>query len=152
MSGLEYYRRIQGMSLHMLAAASGVAAITISKMEHDVDSVTAKTAQKLSVALGVSVDQLLESHMEEETEYFTKQASFRSGSGNPNNCLERYRLEKHLPYKTLAERCGNTTTEAGRIACHRETPLSEHIQAVAAYEGMTAAEFMKKYGGNDGRI
>lgn len=147
MTGLEYHRRIQGVSISALSVSSGISKITIMKMERDPENVTRDTAIKIADALGVSVDQLLEIHAEEETVHFSLRTSVQSATSNPDNCLERYRREKHITFQTLAKRCGNTTKEAGRIACRRDSPLLKHIQAVADFEGISVEEFNKKYGG-----
>lgn len=152
MNGVEYYRRVRGMSISELADISGISEVTISKMEHKAESVTMKTAFRIATALSVTIDQLLELHEEEETWYYSMRANFKSVTTNPNNCLERYRTKKHITFQTLATRIGNSTREAGRLACRREMPLLKHVQAVADYEGISVDEFMGKYGGSeDGR-
>ena len=71
--------------------------------------------------------------------------STESKTENPNNCLSQYRKTKNLTFEELAMRLGNSTREAGRIACARSVPLDKDIQKLATFEGISVEDFRKLY-------
>ena len=149
MYGVEYYRKMQNMTVAQLAEQTGVGASLITKMARCPYEVTARTALRVADALNITLDQLVEERFDRDSVSLPKKAGAKSNTANPENILEKYRQEKGISFHELALRIGNTTREAGRKACARDKALGKHIRVVAANEGLTVEEFLIRFGGTE---
>ena len=148
-TGINYWRRRRGLSVQALAKMTG---IHVSKIR-DLEQGRAKHQpslndyNRLAKALGVTIDDLIETHRESELEGRGNFSSYNSRTDDLNNCVAVYRRQKGLTYVQLAARWGAASLECGRKACSRAKPSPKHVKALAKYEGITEEEFCRKYSG-----
>lgn len=144
MNGIEYYRRRSEMTKAELAAKSGLATPIVQKLTTGLRGNTAiYVYQALATALGVTLDDLL---AEDYPNTLSARTLPLSRTENPDNCITNYRKSHKLSFSALAKRLGATSRECGRQACARATPLAEHIDRLAAYEGVSVKVFLARYG------
>lgn len=147
MNGIRYYRIEKGMTQHELAALAGVSIATIVSMEqmerpHGIYTYNYK---KVRDVLGIPLDELIRNDFPDREDAGYASVPYASRTENPNNCISEYRREKKLSFQKLAERLGATSRECGRKACVPDIPLEKHIQTLAAYEGISVEEFIRRY-------
>lgn len=147
MNGIRYHRIQNGASQMTLADRVGVGYWTIRKYESPDYSGNGSTDVYVRIgdALGVTLDELLSDNYPEIPDPFAGHGMRRSSTAVSENPLTVYRNVYSLTFSELAVRLGNSTKESGRQACATSVPLEKHINALAAYEGITPEEFLTKY-------
>lgn len=144
---MEYYTRKSRMNRNKLAALAGISPATFHAM------CTGKGTMKRSVVLyervaevfGVEISQLLQTYDVSELGAHDR-IIYPSRTENLNNCVAVYRRRHGLTLAQLGQRLGGKTRECARQACASDRPPRKHIQALAAYEGVTPEAFCRKYG------
>lgn len=145
MYGLKYHRMKQWLSQKELAKLSGCSLQTITRLEQDMPSSTwCRIIDDCAKALGVSMDEIVREYPDDILSD-GDHPSTESRTENPHNCLSQYRRAKNLTFEELAIRLGNSTREAGRIACARSVPLDKDIQKLAAYERISVEDFRRLF-------
>ena len=146
MYGFEYHRDKRHLTQVELAKQAGLALVTIVKLEREIpESTPSGTIFALASALQISMAETIRIYPNNALALGDHPVVF-STSGHAGNYLNRYREEKNLTFKELAELIGNSSREAGRIACARPAPLTKHVKALATHEGISVDEFEAQYG------
>ena len=145
MYGLQYHRMKKWLSKKELAKLAGCSAQTITRLEKDMPlSTWCGIIDDCAKALGVSMDEIVREYPNRILSA-GDHPSTESRTENPHNCLSQYRKTKNLTFEELAIRLGNSTREAGRIACVRSVPLDKDIQKLATFEGISVEDFRRLY-------
>ena len=144
-NGVEFYRKKKRISKAALSRASGLSVECIRWCEDlsSLDNCCMETVLSLSTALGVSIDQLLEIHSEEELTRADK--NFRPIKEHIlTNPVAVYRLKENLTIDELAQRLG-TSPWGANLICRRPTPNDKYIRRLAEAEGLSAERFLALY-------
>lgn len=153
MVGLEYFRIKSGLSCQELAQLAGVSSTRVSSYVNYARKGCGPRGRShvwlaFSNALSVPVDDLLKTTYPELIDR-TNRLKFRDAkTANSANPITQYKLRHCLSLPELAARLGKTSRECARLACAADTPSDKHIQALAAYEGISVYEFLKTYAMN----
>ena len=146
-SGIVYFRRKRRMSRKQLAQQSDVQEPTIKRMETDRSfHHPSHMYMRLAACLGITVDDLIAMYpvsMLEDGDQYIKSES----SSHQDNCIARYRIIHNLRFWQLADRLGLADKESARIVCKRASALEKHVETLAKYHGISAAEFHRRYDG-----
>jgi len=147
-SGLVFYRCKRRMSRKQLAQQSDVQEATIKRMETDRSfHHPSHMYMRLASCLGITVDDLIAMYpvsMLEDGDQYIKSES----SSHQDNCIARYRIIHNLRFRQLADRLELGDKESARIVCKRASALEKHVETLARYHGITAAEFHRRYDGS----
>ena len=142
-TGLEYYRRENRLRQKDIASITGVNISVIRRMlsGENMENMYLGKIVKLSDALSISVDDLLAFRDDSTLDGST---FIPAKEDPPMNCIEVYRRTKSLTLKVLAERLG-LSKQAVSMLCKMRIPTEKHIKSLAAYEGISTAEFIWRY-------
>lgn len=145
-TGVKYHRSKARMSRRELAELAGVTTSILQKMDlcHEVTNITLTFYMRVAEALRVPVEELLKLHDDSELEDGDRTA-YPSRTENLQNPVAIYRKHYGLTLAQLGDRLGDKSKEWARQVCADETPQQSPIQALAAYEGITPAEFLLLY-------
>lgn len=146
MNAIRYYRLKHQLTQEGLAKKVGVSKGTISKYERAARPSGGRgyNYNAISRFFGVPMNELLES--KEDTTHRNQVQTIReSRTENMKNCITVYRHAHGLTFKALASLLDRTSRECARQACERDVPVKEHINTLAAHEGISVEEFIAKY-------
>ena len=150
MYGIEYHRMKQRLTKKEFAERAGCSLQTLARLEQEMPpSASCRIIDNCAKALGVSMEEIVREYPDDILAA-GDHPSTESKTENPNNCLSQYRRAKNLTFEELAMRLGNSTREAGRIACARSVPLDKDMQKLASFEGMSMEAFQELYGLKEG--
>lgn len=146
MNAIRYYRLKHQLTQEGLAKKVGVSKGTISKYERAARPSGGRgyNYNAISRFFGVPMNELLESK-EDNTHLNQVQTLRESRTENMKNCITVYRHAHGLTFKALASLLDRTSRECARQACEREVPVKEHIESLAAHEGISVEEFIAKF-------
>ena len=144
-SGTEYYLRLRRMTQEQLASQAGISKGFLAKILQctDYSNIRISGLVRISDALGVPVDDLLE--MKDEGELDGGHYLPPSRSDNPHNSVAVYRLAKGITYETLGVRLGGLTRQGAQKICKYDHPSAKHISRLASYEHMSPEAFRSLY-------
>ena len=148
MTGLAYHRISQDLSCRELAKKVDCPEGSVRFYEkHLIPQRKGRSSLYIafSDALGVPIQELLRTDMPQLVDRKSGLIVRPGRTANPGNPIAVYRSRHRLTFKEIAVLLGNTTREAGRLACARAEALEEHIVKIAAHEKLTPKEFTKKY-------
>lgn len=149
MNAIRYYRLKHQLTQEGLAKKVGVSKGTISKYERAARPSGGRghNYNAISRFFRVPMNELLES--KEDTTHRNQVQTIReSRTENMKNCITVYRHAHGLTFKALASLLDRTSRECARQACERDVPVKEHINTLAAHEGISVEEFIAKYSYN----
>jgi len=138
---IKKYRLQANLTQKELARRCGIATQTLVKYERPNCNGIRRIYLRIREVLEIPMDELLN----ECPESNSPRCLYRSRTENHSNPITTYRHVKRLTYNLLAPLIGATTKEAARKACARKTPVEAHIERLAAFEGVTPAEFITTY-------
>lgn len=144
-TGLEYYRRKHRWSRFELWRRSGVRRESIEDYEAgaSLERCRMHTALRLADALGITVDQLLEIHTQDELEVCDK--NYRpSEMHDPDNVLTVYRKVHNYTIREFGKILGITGWGASKL-CRTPVAKEIYVRKLADLEGMSLEEFYETY-------
>ena len=140
------YCRKQHLRLDELSERCGMHAGLLSRYRMKGFSQDASSAQALTIAagLGVTVDELLTMHG--ENEFSTRDRTQPIAPPvNRANAIDNYRVAKGLAYRDLGPLLGLSHEGARKVCCKRETP-QRYVTALCRRDGLTETAFLARYG------
>ena len=140
------YCRKQHLRLDELSERCGMHAGLLSRYRMKGFSQDASSAQALTIAagLGVTVDELLTMHG--ENEFSTRDRTQPIAPPvNRANAIDNYRVANGLAYRDLGPLLGLSHEGARKICRKRETP-QRYVTALCLRDGLTETAFLARYG------
>ena len=140
------YCRKQHLRLDELSERCGMHAGLLSRYRMKGFSQDASSAQALTIAagLGVTVDELLTMHG--ENEFSTRDRTQPIAPPvNRANAIDNYRVANGLAYRDLGPLLGLSHEGARKICRKRETP-ERYVTALCLRDGLTETAFLARYG------
>ena len=140
------YCRKQHLRLDELSERCGMHAGLLSRYRMKGFSQDASSAQALTIAagLGVTVDELLTMHG--ENEFSTRDRTQPIAPPvNRANAIDNYRLANGLAYRDLGPLLGLSHEGARKVCGKRETP-QRYVTALCRRDGLTETAFLARYG------
>ena len=140
------YCRKQHLRLDELSERCGMHAGLLSRYRMKGFSQDASSAQALTIAagLGVTVDELLTMHG--ENEFSTRDRTQPIAPPvNRANAIDNYRVAKGLAYRDLGPLLGLSHEGARKVCGKRETP-QRYVTALCRRDGLTETAFLARYG------
>lgn len=149
MNGIGFYRRKKRLALYELSEMSHVYKGTIHRLEEELNPKTTLSIYlRLADALGVTLDELLKDYDPSLLRAGDRHA-YAGGPKPPHNPIAVYRSDENLSLQQLAWRLGVTSREWARRVCNEDTVSPLHLGRLAAYEGISEAEFRQRYAVTD---
>ena len=140
------YCRKQHLRLDELSERCGMHAGLLSRYRMKGFSQDASSAQALTIAagLGVTVDELLTMHG--ENEFSTRDRTQPIAPPvNRANAIDNYRVANGLAYRDLGPLLGLSHEGARKVCGKRETP-QRYVTALCLRDGLTETAFLARYG------
>ena len=140
------YCRKQHLRLDELSERCGMHAGLLSRYRMKGFSQDASSAQALTIAagLGVTVDELLTMHG--ENEFSTRDRTQPIAPPvNRANAIDNYRVANGLAYRDLGPLLGLSHEGARKVCGKRETP-QRYVTALCRRDGLTETAFLARYG------
>ena len=138
--------RKQHLRLDELSERCGMHAGLLSRYRMKGFSQDASSAQALTIAagLGVTVDELLTMHG--ENEFSTRDRTQPIAPPvNRANAIDNYRVANGLAYRDLGPLLGLSHEGARKVCGKRETP-QRYVTALCLRDGLTETAFLTRYG------
>ena len=140
------YCRKQHLRLDELSERCGMHAGLLSRYRMKGFSQDASSAQALTIAagLGVTVDELLTMHG--ENEFSTRDRTQPIAPPvNRANAIDNYRVANGLAYRDLGPLLGLSHEGARKVCGKRETP-QRYVTALCRRDGLSETAFLDRYG------
>ena len=140
------YCRKQHLRLDELSERCGMHAGLLSRYRMKGFSQDASSAQALTIAagLGVTVDELLTMHG--ENEFSTRDRTQPIAPPvNRANAIDNYRVANGLAYRDLGPLLGLSHEGARKVCGKRETP-QRYVTALCLRDGLSETAFLARYG------
>ena len=143
-TGTEYFRRLAGLSQTRLARLAGYTAPVIYRMCSGTNAIerSIKFYMRVAEVLGVTAGQLLQNY---DGTQMGDGIVYPSRTECLSNCIATYRRLKSLTLEQLGQRLGGKSRECARVVCASINPCWWHIDALAAFEGISPDEFRILY-------
>ena len=138
--------RKQHLRLDELSERCGMHAGLLSRYRMKGFSQDASSAQALTIAagLGVTVDELLTMH--DENEFGSRDRTMPIAPPvNRANAIDNYRVAKGLAYRDLGPLLGLSHEGARKICRKRDTP-ERYVTTLCQRDGLTETAFLARYG------
>lgn len=149
MNGIGFYRRKKRLALYELSEMSHVYKGTIHRLEEELNPKTALSIYlRLAEALGVTLDELLKEYDPSLLQAGDRHA-YAGGPRTLRNPIAVYRSVENLSLQQLARRLGVTSREWARQVCNEDSVSPLHLGRLAAFEGISEAEFRVRYAVKD---
>lgn len=147
MTGIKYFRILSQVSREKLAEITEISIPTLKKMEKasDPSRICASNYRRVSMALRVSVENLIRCDYPDAQDGGPVRTSRKSRADNKDNCISVFRMKKGLTYQRLADCMDLGSRQRAHQICCEGTPLTEHVEVLAQRENISTEEFIKKY-------
>ncbi len=151
MNGIRFYRQKNRLAICELSQLAQVSAPVIRSLEKKIQPNTALSIYlRLTDALGITLDELLDDYDPALLKDGDRHAHARTKSKPARNPIAVYRRDENLSLQQLADRLGVTSREWARRVCDSKSVRPQHLQLLAAYEGVTEDEFLLRYAVSEG--
>lgn len=147
MTGIKYFRILKQKSREKLAEMTGISIPTLKKMERvsDPSRICASNYRKVSMALKVSVEDLIRCDYPDPEDGGPVRTSRKSKVDNKCNCISIFRIKKGLTYQRLADYMELGSRQRAHQLCCEENICTKYVEILSRQENISTEEFIKKY-------